>query len=513
MTDSPHKPDATRLRPLNRWGIGTLSVLQTALLAVILISLNYLSVHHHRVLDLSQSGDYSLSPASRRYLQSESVRGRGKPIRWIMSYRRSAAFHERVRALAEEYARRSGGQIVLEVVDPLRSPDRMQEIAAAYGLTLMRDLVIIDAREDDSPVTTADAERIKSLNPHVRLVLAEDMAVYATAEGQRRITGFQGEDVLTSSLVAAIEGQAKKMALLADKSRIDEGSAFSPRTVLEETLRFQNVEVSELQLAQISDIPGDVAGVLLVAPAYDPTEEEIAVLERYWNRPRSAFLMLLDAGPVPPRLRAFLRGNGVTPRGDRVVARGKSGLVTSARGVFTKGVDYTQDLAGQTTEFGGASSSLDVREGAADLQTRRIHPLGLIEISPGFWGETKFGDGNETFDEAEDNAPPLHLAAGVIRGAESDDRFAAETSRMVVVSNTDFLNPRYHRAENLDFLAASVNWLVGREQLAGIGPRSLRTYKLPLLDAQVSFINRVNLFFLPAFLLIIGAFVWSSRRV
>jgi hypothetical protein len=58
-----------------------------------------------------------------------------------------------------------------------------------------------------------------------------------------------------------------------------------------------------------------------------------------------------------------------------------------------------------------------------------------------------------------------------------------------------------------------VNWLVGRETLTGIGPRSLGTYKLPLLDAQVSFINRINLFFIPAFLLVIGAFVWSSRRV
>ncbi len=134
-------------------------------------------------------------------------------------------------------------------------------------------------------------------------------------------------------------------------------------------------------------------------------------------------------------------------------------------------------------------------------------------MSAGFWGETKFGDGNETFNEMEDHAPPLHLAAAVIRGAESDDRFAAESSRLVVVSNTDFLDPRHHRAENLDFLASSVNWLVGREQLAGIGPRSLDMYKLPLLDAQVGFINRVNLFFLPAFLLVIGASVWSSRRV
>ena len=83
---------------------------------------------------------------------------------------------------------------------------------------------------------------------------------------------------------------------------------------------------------------------------------------------------------------------------------------------------------------------------------------------------------------------------------------------MVVMSNTDFLNPTHQRAENIDFLASSVNWLMDRQSLAGIGPRSLGTYKLPILDAQVSFINRVNLFFLPTFLLLVGACVWSSRR-
>jgi len=40
----------------------------------------------------------------------------------------------------------------------------------------------------------------------------------------------------------------------------------------------------------------------------------------------------------------------------------------------------------------------------------------------------------------------------------------------------------------------------------------LGTYKLPLLDSQLSFINRVNLFFLPVFALMIGMIVWSSRR-
>ena len=513
MSEPSSVPNEKPARPLNRWGMGTLSVLQTVLLAVTLIALNYLALSHYTRVDMSRSADYTLASSTKRYLASDALKTRAKPVKWIMAFRRSAPFYERVRVLAEEYARLSDRKIELEVVDPLRSPDRMQEVTAAYGLTLVRDMIIIDARADESPVITEGADKVKALNPHVKLVVAEDMGVYATADGKRRLTAFQGEDVLTARLVESIEGKPRRMALLADKSRIDDKEGSSPRKSLEETLRFQNVELAEINLSGLADIPEDVSGIVLAAPKYDLTDSELAVLERYWSRPRAAILVLIDAGEAPPKLRAFLRANGITPRKDRVIAREKDALVTEARGVFTKGVEFTRDLAGQTTDFGGASSSLEVREGTDDLSSRRIYPMGLIQVSGGFWGETKFGQGNEAFDEREDNKPPLFLAGSVTRGDAFDDRFAADTAHMVVISNTDFLAPKHRRAENLDFLASSVNWLVGRESLAGIGPRSLRNYKLPILDAQVSFINRVNLFFLPAALLLIGAFVWSSRRV
>ncbi len=512
MPDSTSAPHSKPVRPLNRWGMGSLSVLQTALLAVILIALNYLAVHHFHRIDASRSADYSLSPATRNYLKSEAIQNRQSPIKWIMAFRRTSPFYERVRILAEEYEQLSSQKIDLEIVDPIRSPDRMQEITAAYGITLVRDLIIIDARADESAATTEDPNKIKVLNPHVKLLAAEDMAVFAIADGKRKVTAFQGEDILTARLVESIEGKPRKMALLADKSRIDSSDVSPARKALEDLLRFQNVELSEINIANLANIPADISGLLLVAPKYDLTDGELAVLERYWERPRAAFLVFIDSGEAPPKLRTFLRDNGITPRKDRVIARDDKKIVTTARGIFTKGVPFIQDLAGQTTEFGGASSSLDVREGAEDLINRRINPIGLLQISDGFWGETKFGQGNEAFDEKEDNPPPFFLAACATRGAESDDRFAADTSRMVVFANTDFLNPDNQRAENLDFLASSVNWLVGREALAGIGPRSLWNYKLPILDAQVSFINRVNLFFLPAFLILIGAFVWSSRR-
>ena len=513
MSEPSSEPKGKPARPLNRWGLGTLSVLQIAFLTVFLITLNYLSAVHFTRWDLSREAAYTLAPSTRHYLKSKSVQDREKPMKWIMAFRRSSPFYERVRAIAEEYARHSNRKIVLEVVDPMRSSDRMQEVTAAYGISLLKDILIMDARNDDSSVTSEDKTGTKTLNANVKVVVADDMAIYTTKDTQRRITGFQGEDILTAHLVESIEGHPKKMVFLADKSRIDADGETSPWKSLENTLRFQNVQLSGINLSGLKEIPEDAEGVALVAPKYDLTDEELAVLENYWNKPRAAMLVLLKPGETPPKLRTFLRGYGITPRRDRVIALDDNRITTTARGVFTYGVDYTKDLQGQATVLEGASSSLEVREGADDLMNRQINPIGLIEASPGFWGETKFGEGHEAFDEKEDHKGPLYLAACVTRGAASDDRFSANTSRMVVISNTDFLNPERQRAENMDFLASSVNWLISRESLAGIGPRSLGTYKLPILDAQVSFINRVNLFFLPAFLILTGAFIWSSRRV
>ena len=513
MSKSTPEPNEVSSRPVSRWGVGTLSAIQIALLVMILLAGNYLASLHFQRYDLSRDAAYTISPATKHYLESDAIKSRPTPIKWIMAYRRTSPFYERIRTIAEEYARFSNGKIQLEILDPIRSPDRTQQVAAAYGITLVRDLMIIDARGDESAVVHEDNTGTKVLNPNVKLVVAEDMIVFSTdQEGQRRPIGFKAEDVLTARLVESIEGRPRKMLFLSDKSRIDAEGENSPWTSLQNTLRFQNIELTAISLSGLTDIPEDAEGVALVAPKYDLTDDELNVLERYWNRPKAALLVLLKPGETPPKLRAFLRGNGVTPRTDRIVTREENRIVTAARGNFTYGIDFLKDLEGQATVFEGASSSIEVREGAPDLINRRIWPSSLILVTGDFWGESKFGDGKETFDPREDTRPPLCIAASVVRGASADDRFAEETSRMILMTNTDFLDPDRQRAENIDFLASSVNWLVGRESLAGIGPRSLGTYKMPILDAQVSFINRVNLFFLPALLALIGGFVWSSRR-
>lgn len=511
-TPSPDSPE-TAARSLNRWGIGTLAVAQLALLSLCLIAANYLSALYYARADLSRSADYTLSQSTARYLASPALAARGKPVKWIIAIHRSALFYERVRALAEEYARLSGGKIDLEVVDALRAPDRAAQIMAAYELKLAEDLIIIDARNSDQPAVVTNTLGTRELNPHVKLVLAENMTLYETDQrSQRRAVGFQGEDLLTANLVEAIEGKPRTMLLLADKSRINAQGETSPWRTLEDTLRLQNIQLKAVNLSAMTDIPGDVEGVVLVAPKYDLTDTELKTLERYWDRPKSAFLFLLEPGETLSKLKTFLRTNGVTPRADRIVSRKGERLVTRVSGTFSHNIEFIKDLAGQTTEFEGASCSLEVREGANDLLKRKIIPWTLFQASEPFWGETRFGNGQETFDRTEDQAGPLSLAASVVRGNPGSDKAEIEISRMVVIANTDFLKTGNHRAENLDFLASCANWLVGREALAGIGPRSLGTYKMPLLEAQVAFINRINLFFFPAGFVALGLLVWNARR-
>ena len=504
----------------NRFGIGFLSIFQIVLLLVAVIFANYLSSGNHLRADLSRGADYSLSSSTVNYLKGDAVAKRERPVKWIMAFRRSTPFYERVRALAEEYARKSGGKIELEVIDAIRAPDRASQFAAAYNLTLVRDLILIDARPDEkSPIVTETKTGSPALNPQITLALAEEMLTYAMdAKGQRRPDAFRAEDLLTARLVEALEGKPRTFLFLADKSRVDAEGENSPWNNLAATLRYRNIRLTPTNLSDLTTIPEGAEGLAIVAPKYDFTDEEIATLESYWNSPRAALLILLEAGQCPPNLRIFLRSKGVTPRRDRIITKSDERTTTTARGNFSEGIPFLEDLAGRAAVFEGASSSLEVRESADDLSVKKIAPTPLIQIGEGFWGEADFGKNGgkdkagETFDVIRDAAPPLYLAASITRGNTNDERFSAETSRMIVIANTDFLDPDRQRAENIDFLASSANGLVRRDALAGATPRTIGIYMLPLLDTQVSFINRLNLVFIPLAFLIIGGIVFSSRR-
>jgi hypothetical protein len=512
--DSATTQNHTKARPMNRWNIGTLSVLQIFSLLIIVILANFLGSRYFSRSDLSRGENYSLSNWTIGLLQSAQVQERKTPVKMIVAFRRSTAMTERVRVLAAEYARVSGNKVVVERFDPVRDVDRAMQVAETYNLAANSgvinrdDIVIIDARDDTSAQATQED------SSKIRFVTQDHMLLYETNDGKsaRRLSSFQGEDTLTTGLLSAIEGKPRIVYFLADKSDFQtelEGGAWS---VMRDSLLSQNILPIPVKMSELGEIPENAAGVIIAAPRYDFTKPEMASLAKYWNRPASNIMVLLRAQQTPDQLRSFLRDHGVTPRRDQIVTTAGKNAVFQVEASFVPGFEYTRDFWNKSTSFDGVSSSLEVREGAEDLINRRISPIKLLESAPKYWGETGKTVTTPSFSDVEDIRGPLALAAAVIRGAASDDRFAAKASRMVVISNASFLEPNSLRNENIDFFNATANWLVGREEMSGTGPRTVGTYKLPLLTTQASFINRVNLFFLPAAVLLIGLFVWNARR-
>ncbi|QJE94459.1 DUF7088 domain-containing protein [Luteolibacter luteus] len=519
-TPSSRKP----AKPIGRFGTGTLSLLQILCVTILFVGINYLSSQYYAPKDLSADAAFTLSPATKRFLESPAVQERDEPIRVIVAFRRSNGFYDRVRALAEEYSRIAGkGKVKLELVDPIRSPDRTQQIKEAYRKVFgtafnnrtmfTTDLVIIDARtkaERDAMVSSPNDPPKKS---HIRFIESENMARFETDEkGQRKITGFVGEDAITTGLVAAIEGQPRKVYLFTDKTGYTVDTVDSPLSTFEGILLSQNALTVRAPISGLDRIPDDAAAVAIINPAYDFTPQELEVLGEYWNRPKSGVLVTLGQ-ETPPRLRAFLRNLGITPGRDRVITAKGDQIISTVRGTFKGGMEFTKDFWDKVATFEGATNSLEIRDSDnEDLLNRKIMPYTLLETGPEFWGETRFGAATPAFDPREDNPGPSRLAGAVIRGGATRDDVGDSVSKMVVISNSDFLSPKYLTDINRNFMASSANWLIGREELTGFGPRTLGTYKLPLLDSQVSFINRVNLFFLPGFAFLIGLIVWSSRR-
>jgi hypothetical protein len=523
MSKPSASPSEKPAKPIQRFGTGALSLLQIACFTLLFVAANYLGSQHYVTKDLSADAAYTLSSATRRYLESPALRDRPEPVRLLVAFRRGSPLYEKVRVMAEEYARLSNGRVKLELLDPVRSPDRTQQVVDEYGKVFGRafgksiftsDLAIVDARSREERETAAKPGAEKPASPHIRFIEADTMARFETdLKDQRKMTGFLGEDALTTGLVSAIEGKPRQVYLLADKCGFGEDGGDSPLANFEGSLLTQNALTVRARISEMERVPDDASAVAIVNPAYDFTPAELEVLAEYWSRPRSAILVTLGTSVTPPRLRAFLRNHGITPGKDRVVTRKGGRVLSTARGTFTEGMEFTRDLWGKTATFDGATCSLDVRDkDNEDLLDRRVMPYTLLATGPEFWGETAFTEGDPAFDLREDNPGPIRLAAAVIRGAATRDEIAGDISRMVVIANSDFLAPNRFSDINRDFLASSMNWLMGREELAGTGPRTLGTYKLPLLDSQVSFINRVNLFFLPAFALAVGALVWSSRR-
>ena len=504
-------------QPVKKLGLGVRAVLQIVFAILSLVFIYYLAFTYQTRKDLSERNDFTVSEATENLLRSSGVMDREEPIKIIAALRKSSPHYSRLRPVVDEYERLSKGKVKLEYLDPIRDKDRAFEIQNNYGDLLADklfedDIFIIDARKGASANSVEATEDVTS---HLRYLPASSMVISRTdINNQRRVVGYQDEDLLSSMLQSAIEGKPRIMYLVEDKSDLEVTAAGSPLQVISEALQKQNIYLLPLKISQVDRIPENAEGLVIVAPEYDFEPKEIEVLESYWKRPSSAIIAYLNPTTRPVNLRAFLRKNGVTPRDDRIIRTRNGRTENQVLATFTvgAGLGVNGSLEMKSVPFEGRVGSLEVREGAEDLVANRIQAYSLIETAPDFWGETDYKKANPKYDDDSDYSGPLSIGAAVIRGNANSDNTAPNISKMIVLSTSDFLDPARLGNEQLDFVKNSTYWLLGREELMGIGPRSLQRRKLNLIKDDIKFLSNIVLFFIPVGLFLVAMFVWNIRR-
>ncbi len=468
-------------------------LLQVLLGFGIVLGLNLLSYKWYARWDMSPSGTYSLSSSSTNFLQKLS-----KDVDVTVLFARGDDMYDDVRALTDEYRRHGKEHIKVQFVDPTRDRDRAEQIKVENGLTLQQNGILIKA------------------NKGTRFIKQEDMVILSPGmDKDHPRVDFRGEDAVTSALVGLMEGGRKKFYFITGKGARAEANENDLIAALTDMGNAQNFDVKPLNLGEVTTLPTDANGLLLIGAKYDLSDREVAMLRSYWALKRAGILVLLEPDSSTPRLDAFLQSNGIAPRNDRVLfaERTPTGVRKefNVEATFSKEASVTKALRDVTTTLSGQTLSLALETNETKLREQSLQVTPLITAAKRFWGETSYLDELPLLGE-NDTPLPVHVAASVERGGLQDETFRVDSARLVVAGNASMLDKDTRLAVNQDFLTASVNWMLNRERLIGITAKQKRQYRIQLNDHQRDLVFWITTLCGPALVMMFGISVWAKRR-
>jgi hypothetical protein len=497
MADETIPPD--KPRKIHRFQIGLNVIMQVAIIIVLAAMVNYLGFEHYRRWDLSRDKKYQLSDKTKHFL--EGIKGKARITVFFGSQNPLTGD---VQNLLTEYQYASRGKIDVEFVDPERNLTRAKELFDKYKVVTDESVLIVDYQGRSKTVKASEMAEMDQGNP----MLGE----------QPKVTAFKGEQAITSALIDIVEGKKNTVGyILGHKEPPLDGA--SPVSVLKTFIENENVQFKELNLFEVPGIPADVKVVMIAGPQYDFSDREMKMLRDYWNKD-GRILLLVDPAAKTPKLLAFLNEVGVKADDDRLMAMVKTGIQEVARvrdvvAHFLPDNPVTKRLADVRAPFFGSTSSLTLE--SQQVAAANIHLAPLAQAEKGYWGETDYSSADETllqFDPAKDKGDPLTIAASVEKGGSADERVQINSARLVVVANSTFIqdNALTQDQQGLDFVSASLNWLLSREQMIGIAPKIPQTLTFSLDEQALRSLRWIILVLMPLVPALLGSIVWWRRR-
>src|SRR6266404_1833453 len=426
-------------KKIHRVQIGVSVLLQVVLVLFLATMVNSLGFKHYERWDFSRDQKYALSDKTKRFL--DTIKGK---MRITVFFSLNTPITGDAQNLLTEYQYAAKGKIDIENIDPERNLSRAKEMFDKYKVVSDESLLVIDYNGRNKTVKASEMADV-------------DQSGMAFGEGPR-VTAFKGEQAITSAMMDLVEGKKNTLGyVLGHKEPPLAGN--TPISVLKTFIENENIKFQELNLFDVGAIPLELKAIVIDGPQYDFSDREMKLLRDFWEK-QGRILLLLDPAAKTPKLNAFLNELGAKANDDRLMVFLRTGIqeVALTRDVqahFLGGSPITKRLAEVRALFFGGTSSLTLEPERVRAANIRLEPL--IEAEKGYFAEKDYNSNDQAKLQADAKRNPgtaLTIGVSIEKGGSADERVQVNSARMVVVSNSTFVqdNAITQDQQGLDFI-------------------------------------------------------------
>lgn len=482
-TRTSHSPSSSRIRRIVlRANLTTVVLLACAIFAMV----NYLSMRHYARFHWSRDLFAELSEKSVRLLRSVVV-----DIRIVALLRPSNEAYRSVNALLQEYAAASPN-VSAEFVDPDRDLARTEQLAGQYRLS-GSECVIFDIGGRHQAVAAADLIEYG----------------YPPGEIEKPKRSFRGEQLFSSAIYALTQATRPAVHFVQGHGErspddFDRRSGYSR---IAARLRDENLDVELLNLGEVKAVPNRCALMIIAGPVQTFAPFEIALIRDYLDR-KGRLMVLLDARSHSG-LEPLLKEWGALLGDDIVVDESRT---LSGRELYI--ADYPAHPI--TAPLQASASVLflprSIRPRTFTAGGDKPVVSALATSSPQGWAEFDPDDVALHFDPQVDIPGPVPVAVAIERGPVPGVHVQIRPTRLVIIGDSAFASNGGLMGANADLFLNSVNWLLAREELLAISPKTFEGLRLVMDARQLRQLFWIAGLFLPGIVAGIGLGVAWRRR-
>ncbi|MGE5236579.1 MAG: GldG family protein [Acidobacteriota bacterium] len=465
------------------------SLVAIALVAALVLMVNWLGYRHYTRADWTKSKLYSLSEKTLNVLKSVK-----DEVKVIVFMTPSTPLYSETRELLTRYQAASP-KINVEFIDPDRDPLRTKTLAQEFGVSAANTVVF-------------------SSGGRKKYVTSDQLADYDYSGMQMgqapKMKAFKGEEQFTSAILGVVNPKVPKIYFTTGHGEHDPDAAGQDGYgQFKDALKRDNLDVEKTSLLS-GAVPADCDLLVAAGPTAPFADSEKAAIKSYLDKGGRLLVMLdpvLGDRSRPSGLEELLTAYGIQYHDDLVVDPARK------LPFFDLSAVYVTDFRSHPVVDGlqGLAVLLPVARSVGTVTTPGATDTVLLTTSDQGWGETDLAlllkSGQATKD-AKDTQPPVPLGVAAESSKDKEKGW-----RIVAFGNSAFLTgAQVVNAGNLNLGLNAVNWLARREQALGIAPREPEQVQLFLNASQMRSIALISLLLMPAAAIVLGVVVWLRRR-